>query len=150
MDLKQGAATDDPAAIADLIWETDPEMCRFVFSDRRTWHRCCSDEWIAAIGLHASGSAIVARHGDEIAGLLIAFPQSEMAERCAATVGRYESDIGQRMETVGWLFPMLPEKTLYVFESRSFAAAPGKRYWAPASVRSGEAGKGIGPDRRAS
>jgi ribosomal protein S18 acetylase RimI-like enzyme len=115
MRLEYGTAADDPAAIADLIWETDPEMCQFVFADRGTWHRRCAIEWRAEIGLHASSSATVAWQESEIAGLAIAFPQSEMASRYAATVARYETGIGQRMETVGWLFPILPEKALYVF-----------------------------------
>jgi ribosomal protein S18 acetylase RimI-like enzyme len=115
MNIERATALDDPAAIADLIWETDPEMCQFVFADRQTWHRCCGIEWLAAIGLHTSSCAMVARHGGEIAGLVIAFPQSEMILRYAATVARYETGIGQRMEAVGWLFPVVPEKTLYVF-----------------------------------
>jgi ribosomal protein S18 acetylase RimI-like enzyme len=115
MNLEPGTTADDPAAIADLIWETDPEMCAFVFGDRRTWHLNCATEWQAVLGLHAGSSATVARRGGEIAGLVIAFPQAEMAARYAATVARYETGIGHRMETVGWLFPVLPEATQYVF-----------------------------------
>ena len=124
MNLDRGSAGDDPATIADLIWETDPEMCRFVFSDRQTWHRCCGVEWSAAVGLHASRCAMVAKQKSEIVGLMIAYPQSEMAVRYAATVSRYAPDIGQRMEAVGWLFPILPETTLYVF---NLAVAPSLR-----------------------
>jgi ribosomal protein S18 acetylase RimI-like enzyme len=57
----------------------------------------------------------VARRGGEIVGLVIAFPQAEVSTRYAATVARYEEGIGQRMEAVGWLFPVLPEATQYVF-----------------------------------
>ena len=115
MNLEPGTAIDDPATIADLIWETDPEMCQFVFGDRSTWHRYCEIEWLSAIGLHSSGCAMVARQVSGIVGLVIAFPQSEMTERYTATVARYDPLIGQRMENVGWLFPMLPEKAQYVF-----------------------------------
>jgi ribosomal protein S18 acetylase RimI-like enzyme len=115
VNLEQASAADHTATIADLIWETDPEMCRFVFGDRQTWRRYCEIEWRAATGLHTHSSATVARLGREIVGLVIAYPQAEMTGRYAATVGRYETAVGQRMETVGWLFPVLPEKTLYVF-----------------------------------
>lgn len=115
MKIVPGTAADDPATIADLLWETDPEMCRFVFADRRTWHRCCGIEWLAEIGLHANSCAMVAKQEGEVRGLLIAFPQTEMTLRYAATVARYETDVGQRMETVGWLFPIVPEKALYIF-----------------------------------
>lgn len=115
MNLEPGTTADDAAAIADLIWETDPEMCAFVFGDRRNWHLHCAIEWRAAIGLHSSRSATLAKRGNEIVGIVIAFPQAEMTQRYAATVARYETRIGQRMETVGWLFPALPEGTHYVF-----------------------------------
>jgi ribosomal protein S18 acetylase RimI-like enzyme len=112
----QGAkATDDPETIANLIWETDPEMCQFVFEDRQNWCRHCEIEWLAAIGLHTSRCAKVVKQKGQVVGLLIAFPQWEMTARYAATVARYEYDIGQRMKTVGWLFPVLPENSLYVF-----------------------------------
>lgn len=125
MNLEHGTLADDPAAIADLIWETDPEMCAFVFGDQRTWHLNCAIEWRAATGLHASCSATVARLRGEIVGLVIAFPQAEMTQRYAATVARYETGIGHRMEAVGWLFPVMPEGTQYVFNlavSQSFRA----------------------------
>jgi ribosomal protein S18 acetylase RimI-like enzyme len=115
MHLTPGSATDDATAIANLIWETDPEMCAFVFGNRQIWRSHCAIEWLAAIGLHSLGSATVARDADATVGLIIAFPQEEMTRRYAATVARYPNDIGQRMETVGWLFPVLPENALYVF-----------------------------------
>ena len=115
MKLEHAIATDDPATNADLIWETDPEMCRFVFRDRQTWHRYCAIKWRAAAGLHTYSTAMVARLEREIVGLVIAYPQAEMTGRFAATVARYETDVGQRMEAVGWLFPVLPENTLLVF-----------------------------------
>ena len=115
MKLEQAIATDGPATIADLIWETDPEMCQFVFRDRQTWHRHCAIEWRAAAGLHTYSTAMVARLEREIVGLVIAYPQAEMTGRFAATVARYETDVCQRMEAVGWLFPVLPENTLLVF-----------------------------------
>jgi ribosomal protein S18 acetylase RimI-like enzyme len=123
MNLEIGTTIHYSEEIAELIWDTDPEMCAFVFGDRPTWHRRCMIEWRAATGLHASSSATVAKQGAEIVGLVIAFPQAEMMTRYAATVARYETGIGQRMETVGWLFPVLPEETLYVFNlavSQSF------------------------------
>jgi ribosomal protein S18 acetylase RimI-like enzyme len=115
MDIEDATATDNSKTIAELIWETDPEMCQFVFEDEQNWHRHCEIEWLAAIGLHASSCAKVARQKGQVVGLLIAFPQSEMNARYAATVARYELDVGQRMEAVGWLFPVLPENTLYIF-----------------------------------
>jgi ribosomal protein S18 acetylase RimI-like enzyme len=123
MNLELGTTSDDPETIADLIWETDPEMCAFVFGDQQTWHQYCVIEWRAAMGLHASSSAIVAKRGGKIVGLVIAFPEVEMTTRYAATVARYETAIGKRMETVGWLFPVLPEGAQYVFNlavSKSF------------------------------
>lgn len=124
MHLASGTAMDDAATIADLIWETDPEMCEFVFGDRETWHRCCAIEWLAELGLHSSSCASVAKRNEKIVGLLIAYPQPEMASRYAATVARYETNVGRRMEAVGWLFPVIPEKTLYVF---NLAVAPALR-----------------------
>ncbi len=115
MNLEQGSASDDPVTIADLIWETDPEMCRFVFGDRPTWRAYCEIEWRSAIGLHTHGAATVARSTEGIFGLVIAYPQEEMATRYAATVARYEAGVGERMAAIGWLFPVLPEKSLYVF-----------------------------------
>lgn len=115
MNIEPGLTTDDPTAIADLIWETDPEMCAFVFWGRKTWYRYCIVEWQADTGLHASSSATVAKRDGEIIGLVIAFPQSEMTDRYSTTVARYEAEIGRRMETVGWVFPILPEGAQYVF-----------------------------------
>lgn len=86
MILEPGTTADDPAEIADLIWETDPEMCEFVFGDRQTWHLHCVIEWRATTGLHTSCSATVARLGGEIVGLVIAFPHAEMTKRYEATV----------------------------------------------------------------
>jgi ribosomal protein S18 acetylase RimI-like enzyme len=115
MSIESGSAGDNPATIADLIWETDPEMCQYVFGDRPTWHRYFEIEWLSAISLHSSGCAMVVKQRGMIDGLVIAYPQSEMTARYTATVARYETAVGQRMENVGWLFPTLPEKALYVF-----------------------------------
>ena len=115
MDIEGASASDDPKIIADLIWETDPEMCAFVFGGLENWRRCCEVEWLVPFGLHASSCAKVAKLKGDVVGLLIAFPQSEMGARYAATVARYEKEVGQRMEAVGWLFPTLPENSLYVF-----------------------------------
>jgi GNAT superfamily N-acetyltransferase len=115
MILEQASASDDPVTIADLIWETDPEMCKFVFGDRPTWRAYCEIEWRAAIGLHTHGAATVARSGGRTVGLVIAYPQEEMTVRYAATVARYEAEVSERMAAVGWLFPVIPEKGLYVF-----------------------------------
>lgn len=57
-------------------------------------------------------------------GVIIAFAGSEMADRYASTISRYQTAIAERMARVGWLFPMLLPRALYVF---NLSVAPDRR-----------------------
>ena len=60
--------------LADLLWETDPEIFRFIFRDLQVWRRLFPQEWTAAFGTQQADETRVALDGNRVVGLSTALP----------------------------------------------------------------------------
>lgn len=65
--------------LADLLWETDPEIFRFIFRDLQVWRRLFPQEWTAAFGTQQAVETRVALDGNRVVGLVNSFAGAEVA-----------------------------------------------------------------------
>lgn len=113
-------ASDD--RLADLLWETDPSIFKFIFRDPQVWRRLFQDLWTADYSTQQDDETRVAMAGDRVVGLVNCFPGSEVASRFAATMDRLlaalDADAAQQLtaafDAMEWLYPRVPDQALYV------------------------------------
>jgi ribosomal protein S18 acetylase RimI-like enzyme len=108
--------------LADLLWETDPEIFRFIFRDLQVWRRLFPQEWTAAFGTQQAVETRVALDGNRVVGLVNSFSGSEVAPRFVTTMERQLSaldpDAGRQLtaafDAMEWLYPQVPDHALFV------------------------------------
>ncbi len=108
--------------LADLLWETDPEIFRFIFRDLQVWRRLFPQEWTAAFGTQQADETRVALDGNRVVGLVNSFAGTEVAARFATTMDRQlaalDPDAGQQLteafDAMEWLYPHVPDHALYI------------------------------------
>ncbi len=130
MDVAQevsiGPASPSPCddRIADLIWDVDPPLMRFLFRDSHAlWRRLVQADWGSEDGWFSHRNAILARLQDRIAGVMVAMTASAYERSAEITLRRWCAvDEGNRahppfaFESVNRLFPKVPDDAFYVFD----------------------------------
>jgi GNAT superfamily N-acetyltransferase len=124
IELRQGNSFEYDPVLADLLWETDPDLFEFVYrGDKATWRRHLASEWAGTPGLQSRDAAIVALSGSGVVGILISFDAESMLQRGKATYARLMAisthdmgrEIGRALTAMNWLFPTVPPDALCVF-----------------------------------
>lgn len=117
-----GTGIPADARLADLIWQTDPQIFDLIFGDPALWQGLFPAEWAAPFGNHPACDTRVAMEGTRPAGLVISFPGQEVAARFAATLARFlgaatpaaAHRITSAFAAMEWLFPQVPGHALYI------------------------------------
>jgi len=120
--IVDGAQVQGGDHLADLLWETDPEIYRFMFRDLQVWRRLFPQEWTAAFGTSQAVETRVALDGNRVVGLINSFAGREVAPRFVTTMGRLlaalDPDAGRQLtaafDAMEWLYPHVPDDALYI------------------------------------
>lgn len=119
--------------LADLYWETDPAIFSFIFANGLPdWRRVFPAEWRADFGNHPASETTLACLNGRPVGLLTSFPGASVESRFNATLDRELAALEPRARdrmlaafaAMEWLFPKLPQGSLYVL---NLAVAPDMR-----------------------
>ena len=86
--IVDGVQAQGNDCLADLLWETDPEIFRFIFRDLQVWRRLFPQEWTAAFGTQQAIETRVALDGNRVVGLINSFAGAEVALRFVTTMDR--------------------------------------------------------------
>ncbi len=122
--LKNGSEISYSRDLPKLVWQTDPDLFRFLFlSSKELWAKLFEVEWAADYGLHSFKDTTVAVVDGEIVGVLVCFPAASTASRFEATLKRFKQGlddetsrhIERAMEQMSWLFPPAPDDALLVY-----------------------------------
>lgn len=108
--------------VADLLWETDPAVFRFIYGDLQVYRRLFPQEWTASCSVQQDDESRVALAGDRVVGLVNSFAGSEVATRFAVTMERQlaalDPGAGRQLtaafDAMEWLYPRVPDEALYI------------------------------------
>ena len=120
--IVDGAQVEGTDRLADLLWETDPSIFRFIFGSLQVWRRLFPHEWTADFGTNQAKETSVALDGGKPVGLVNCFAGAELAQRFATASKRQvailDPDAVQQMtaayDAMEWLFPQVPDEALYI------------------------------------
>lgn len=120
--IVDGVAVEADDQLADLLWETDPAIFRFIFGKQQVWRRLFPLEWTATFGTQQDDETRVALDGVTPIGLVNSFAGAEVATRFANTMERQlaalDSGDARRLtaafDAMEWLFPKVPDEALYI------------------------------------
>lgn len=120
--IVDGVRVEADDRLADLLWETDPAIFRFIFSDLQVWRRLFPQEWTASCSTQQDDETRVALAGERAVGLVNCFAGAELSTRFAVTMERQlvslDRDAARQLtaayDAMEWLFPRVPDDALYI------------------------------------
>lgn len=120
--IVDGVRVDGDDRLADLLWETDPAVFRFIFGELPVFRRLFPQEWTSTFSTQQRDETRVALASDRIVGLVNSFAGTEVAARFAVTMERQLAALdpsAQRQliaafDAMEWLYPRVPDDALYV------------------------------------
>ncbi len=120
--ISDGKRDDCNPLLADLLWETDPELFHFIYDgDKSLMKMLFVAEWPLPVGFFSHRNMMVATQSGQPVGHLNCFAgkrMSEISETHVQWVPGVAPEKAPRLlrglEALGWLFPVIPDDAFYV------------------------------------
>lgn len=118
-----GIESECSPILADLVWQTDPDLFHFFYNGNKTLlTKLFAAEWPSPVGFFSHRNVTIATQNNRPLGLLNCYAGHKMTEIYRAQVqlvpkvlsANEASRLLRGLEAMGWLFPFVPDDALYV------------------------------------